>query len=152
MKWRSVGARPDAGTEAGESLVELAVSVAILGIIGTVLIEMLLVMSSGTALRRDVVEGQNLLASWADTVISGTYVACAQPSSIPMPRSLAAEYTARVAAVEYWNGSAFVGQCLPATDQGLQLVTLEVTRLSGAGPAGPRQLEVVKRKPCESAC
>lgn len=152
MRWRLVGTRSDAGAEAGESLVELTVSVAILGIIGTVLIEMLLVMSSGTAVRRDVVEGQNQLASWADAVISGTYVACAQPASIPMPRSLAAAYTARVAAVEYWNGSAFVGQCEPATDQGLQLVTLEVTRHSGAGPTGPQQLGVVKRKPCESAC
>ncbi|MDP3972017.1 MAG: hypothetical protein Q8P61_03790 [Candidatus Nanopelagicales bacterium] len=170
---RLTGERRRCGGAAGESLVELMVSVAILGTTIVVIIEVLFMMVGGTVLQADEVRGQNTLASWADAVAAAPYTECATPTATPAPfpepSPSPSAFTTRVISVEYWQDTAFAAAC-PSPDQGLQLVTLGV--LPPAGPigeasasptpepspgqtlSGEQVVKLVKRQPCSpgSSC
>lgn len=139
--------------EGGESLVELLVSVAILGVTIVAIIEVMFTMVGSTTVLSDDVKAQNALASWAGAVTHATYTDCADADQVSAasPAQVPTGFTANVDSVTYWNGSAFVTPC-PATDTGLQLITLSVTAPPGPMPVTPQQLKVVKRKPCGSSC
>lgn len=139
-----------ARAEQGESLVELLVSISILGLVIVIIIEVLFTMVAGTLMHREQVEGLNALGAWADSVGADTYTACATPGSVPSPPSLPNGFSSQVVSVRYWDGSSFVGEC--GTDTGLQLITLSVAGPGDAVPATPQALDVVKRKPCVSGC
>jgi len=159
MTVRTADGRHRRGGDVGESLVELMVSVVILGTTIVVVIEVLFMMIGGTALQADEVRGQNTLASWADAVVSAPYTPCAQPSAtpaqFPAPSPSPTAFTTRVVSVEYWQGSGFGATC-PTPDQGVQLVTLGVVPPvgpigdGGSGPTPEQTLKVVKRRPCTS--
>lgn len=151
MKKPTGWARDDA-----ESLVELLVSVAILGVVIVAIIEVLFTLIGGSLAHSDDAKGQNLLGSWAESVESASYSPCATPAVVlaaaPVPVSLPTGYSATIQTVQYWNGSSFDSQCAAGTDTGLQLVTLSVTPPTGPMPVVPQTLAVAKRKPCGSAC
>jgi type II secretory pathway pseudopilin PulG len=133
----------------GESLLELLVAVAILGvavaaIIGGVGVSVLMSdvhrkqATAGAGVRDfgEAIENQ---------VMAGGYFACAAPAKYAAPAGFAtpAGFASSVTAVKYWTGSAWSATC--GTDSGLQQLTLQVA--SGDGRAR-EQLVVVVRKRC----
>ncbi|MFJ8043964.1 type II secretion system protein [Kitasatospora sp. NPDC096147] len=129
--------------EAGETLVEALVAVALIGVafvavlggIGTALV------SSATQQR--VTGADALVRSTAETILGGPYTACATGYPTPTPPP---GFTVTVE-VEYWDGTAAFGRRCPAADTGVQKLTLTVHPTGPPGRQSVRDtvLEVVKR-------
>jgi type II secretory pathway pseudopilin PulG len=136
----------------GESLIEILVSISILGIAGTAILGGIGMASSTSALHRTQAQAQNVVRNWAEAVSSAPYQACAVPADFAATKPNLTDpqyagYTATVGAVQYWNGTAFVGACSP--DKGLQKVTLQLDAPQSLGIGGFTQsLDVVVRRPC----
>ena len=138
-------------SDAGESLVELLVSIAILGIAVIAVLGALTMGSSASSLHKGQAKNQNLLHNWAEKVSASTYTACATTAQIVASDTLPTGYSSSVTNVQYWNGTAFGSSCAAATDKGLQRVTLKITAPSSANSIA-QSLDVIVRKPCESGC
>jgi type II secretory pathway pseudopilin PulG len=133
----------------GESLLELLIAVAIMGvavaaIVGGIGVSVLMSdvhrkqATAGTGVRDfgEAVENQ---------VMAGGYFPCAAPAKYAAPAgfTVPARFTSSVTSVKYWTGSAWSATC--GTDIGLQQLTVQVA--SGDGRASER-LEFVVRKRC----
>lgn len=137
--------------DAGETLIELLVTVVILGIVTVGITGALLAAGKASTMHRQQAVMQNALRSWAEQVNARAYTDCAAPGGFGSPSpALPAGLTAAVASVRYWNGSSFVDTC--GTDTGVQQVTLQITAVNGLSAALVRSIAVVLRKPCASAC
>lgn len=142
--------------DGGESLVELLVSMTILGIAGTAVLGGVGIASSTSALHRTQAQAQNLIRNWAEDVSDRTYTSCVTVGDFAAtkPDLTGAQYsgyTATVGGVAYWNGAAFVASC-PAPDLGLQRVTLRLGTPQSLGIGGFTQsLDVVVRRLCTGA-
>lgn len=152
--------RPSGRSEAGTTLIELLVAVAIMGIafvtilggIGTAII-------GSDAQRRDASAGL-VLTSAAERVVAEAdpyaYVPCATDYQDPAPPP--ARYSVTVNSVAFWDTSSnrFVAPaeipfCDPTNpafpaDGGLQLIELSVTSSTGTRPPQVEVLQVVKRQ------
>ena len=136
--------------DGGETLIELIMAVAIMGIaviaiVGGLVISVLL---SGTHRKQATAGAQ--VRDYAElienAVAGGGYTTCAGTGSFPA-YAPGAGYTASIAKVEYWTGSAWSGSCSP--DTGLQRLTLKVASSdSGSGHGAAETVSVVIRKPC----
>jgi hypothetical protein len=140
--------------ESGESLIELLVTVTILGVsviavAGAIVIGILMSdihrkqATAGTTVR-DYAEAVQ------DAVVAGGYVGCATPTAYASPAGFSAPtgYSATVVAgsVKYWNGTAWQATC--GTDTGLQQLTLQV---KSTDSRASEELVLVLRKPCRLA-
>lgn len=135
----------------GESLVELLVTVVVLGILTAGISGALLTVGQTSQLHRQQVLAQNALRSWAEQIGVGTYVACAAKTAFAAPSpALPTGLVASVAAVRYWDGTTFAATC--GTDSGIQRVTLQITATNGLTAPLRHSVEVTVRKPCVSAC
>jgi type II secretory pathway pseudopilin PulG len=142
--------------EAGDTLVELLVTIVILGIAVVGIIGALGNATLSSDLQRRSADGDTVLRSFAAYVLSKPYVPCN-----PSPPTLTsyssgfvvaapvAGYAPSVTAVEYWNGnvpldasSSFSGSCASTGDKGLQVVRLSVTTPGGRGS---QSISVYKR-------
>ncbi|WP_088315296.1 type II secretion system protein [Kineosporia sp. R_H_3] len=142
----------------GESLIELLVSVAILGITASSILGAVMIASSSSTLDRRAVQSQSLLKSWGEYVVdqaSAAYTACMAASSstlsyaAPPLQALPTGFTPSVVSVEYWNGTTFVsGTCTTTDDAGAQRVRLRMTVADGAYPGVVNDYWVTVRKPC----
>ena len=142
---------PPAARDGGESLIELLVTVVILGISTAGLSAGLLSVGQASTMQRQQVLAQNALRSWAEQISAGTYTACAAAGAFSAPSpALPSGLTATVRTVEYWNGTSFASSC--GTDSGIQQVTLRITAQNGLSPALNQDVAVVVRKPCVSSC
>lgn len=144
----------------GESLTELLVAVAIMGVAVVVLLGAL-----GTSIRISGIHRGQAVAgadvrAFAEAVEGAinrspsAYAACAAPATYTAATAFTPHptYVATITAVRYWNETTFVTTCTTATDTGVQLVSLEVR--NGDGSAVER-LHVIVRKPCrpvDAAC
>lgn len=146
MKLRTGRARP---TDAGESLVELLVSIAIFGVAVLAILGALSMSASSSSLHEGQAKGQNLLRNWAEKVSGDTYVACRPAANVIAPDALPSGYTSSVPAVKYWNTTslAFGTACTAATDSGLQQVSLRINAPSSLGTFA-QTLDVIVRNPC----
>jgi Tfp pilus assembly protein PilV len=136
--------------EAGESLIELLVTVVILGIATAGIAGALFATGRASSAHRQMALAQNALRAWAEQLDAGSYDDCAATDSFADPDpALPADFTATVSTVQYWSGTAFVSTC--GTDTGVQKVTLTVTAPNGLARAVARSMVVVLRKPCDSA-
>lgn len=136
--------------ERGESLLELVVAIALMGV------AVVAVMSglTTTVLMSDVQRKQatavatvrNYAEALQQYVADGHYVACATASSYVVPGfSPPAGFTAKVVSgsVQYWTGVLWLPLCLP--DRGLQRLRISVASTDGRAA---ETLDVVLRKPC----
>lgn len=141
---------PDRSSEAGTTLIELLVAVAIMGIAFVTILG-----GIGTAIigadyqRRDATSGV-VLTSAAEKIVADTkpYKPCAQPVDYQDPPSPSG-FTVSVTEVAFWDGSSrFVplSSCTPAADKGIQLIKLSLTPPSGPRANEVEPLEVVKRQ------
>jgi Tfp pilus assembly protein PilV len=141
MKLRAGRARP---TDAGESLVELLVSIAIFGVAVLAILGALTMSASSSSLHEGQAKAQNALRNWAEQISGATYVECASAAQIATAATVPSGGS--VGAVRYWSTSAksFSGTC---SNSGLQQVTLNYSAPSSLG-AFTQSLDVIIRKPC----
>jgi type II secretory pathway pseudopilin PulG len=134
----------------GETLVEVLVTVMIMGVAAVVLLGGLGTSVRMSGLRREQATGQAYVRAFAQALDSSVaaspsgYVACATAASYAGAYTTGdTHFTAQVLSVTYWNGTAFGASC--TTDTGLQQVVLGVQ-----GPDEQETLAVILRKPCRS--
>jgi type II secretory pathway pseudopilin PulG len=135
--------------DAGETLLELVVAIAILGVV-------VVAVGSGVALgvrvssmHRSQTTSGAYVRSYAEaidhSVAVSSWAGCAAtPATYQNPSgfSVPSGYAASVTSVTYWNGSAFAGTC--GSDKGLQQLRLTVASNDGRAV---EQLALIVRKP-----
>jgi type II secretory pathway pseudopilin PulG len=151
----------------GESLLEILVSITIIGIAVTAILGAVGIAAGASTHDERQIEAQALLRSWGEYVQARTtdanYVPCASTSTYgsgspwwytnPTPPTgldaLPAGFTPGVGRVQHWNGGtpgAFGDAC--STDRGLQRVQLTMTVPAGEYPGFTSTYDVVVRRPC----
>jgi type II secretory pathway pseudopilin PulG len=138
---------PRPANDQGETLLELIIAVAIMGIAVVSIVSGLVTSilmsdvhrkeSSAGAYVRDYAENVE------NTVAAGGYVTAATTTSYPYTPS-DSRYTASITTVRCWTGSAWTG-CTAGTDIGVQQLTLQVKTSTDTRAA--ESLVVVVRKP-----
>jgi prepilin-type N-terminal cleavage/methylation domain-containing protein len=137
----------------GETLIELLVAIMIMGVGVVVLLGGLATSIRMSALHREQALAGAQVRAYAEAIETtvaaspSSYVVCAGTATYGATYVPGPTYTARVTAVRYWDGSAFVTTCAPATDSGVQQLTLSVSSADGFVD---ETLVVVIRKPCRS--
>lgn len=127
-------------SEAGFTLVELLLTIAILGIAVVAVVGAMMTSIQVSDLGRRQADGQTQLRAYAEAVAGAGYTTCA--TSYPTSYSPPSGYTAAMT-VAYWDGSsAFTATC--GTDKGLQRVTLTITATDGRGS---ETVAIAKRAP-----
>jgi len=135
----------------GSSLVELLVSIVLLGVVATGLFGALVASVRGAATHQELSTMNAALNSSAE-LVSGPatpYVSCSSTAPSPMEAYQAAlaglgagaPLTAAVQSVDTWDGTRFVTACPAVGSRTLQLVHLRVTSAKGL----TRDLEITKR-------
>jgi prepilin-type N-terminal cleavage/methylation domain-containing protein len=141
-------------SERGETLIELVVAVAILGIAAVAILGGLMVSIRTSVMHRNDATGGVYVRSFAEAIQTDVdnsgYKSCANASSgyaaVAVP-SLPAGYTRSVTAVQSWNGSTW-GAC---TVDGVQRLDLLVTTAGGAPLRAEEKLTVILRQPCNGS-
>lgn len=133
---------PDGVPDAGFSLVETLIAVAILGIgVVTVVSGMMTSITVGDLDRRQAV-GQTALRAYAEAVAGDPYTGCA--ASYPAAGFSAPTGWIAAMTVAYWSPGTSTFTPICGTDSGLQRVTLSVTTADGRGS---ESLRIGKRAP-----
>ena len=118
--------------ECGESLLELLISVVIMGITVVAVVGALVVATRTSDLHRKEATAGTSARDYAEAVARTTYGNCAtasafSPATVGFP--VPAGYAASVVSVKYWNGSLFAAGC--GTDNGLQQVVVQLASTDG---------------------
>lgn len=138
--------------ERGETLIELVVAVAILGIGAVAILSGLILSVKTSTVHGNQASGGAYVRSFAEAIqnqvdASGGYASCgsavATYQGVTVP-NLPAGYTKTVASVQSWTGSAW-GAC---TTKGIQRVQLTIRTTGDASHRADETLTVVLRQPC----
>ncbi|HEY3260017.1 MAG TPA: prepilin-type N-terminal cleavage/methylation domain-containing protein [Pseudonocardiaceae bacterium] len=137
------------GPDRGETLIELIVAVAILGIAGVAIVSGLgtAIVVSGTH-RQQTTAGatvRNYGEAIETDVIANGYQASCTPGYAAGFAAPAGYSAPRIAAVAFWNGSTFPATCVATGDRGVQRLTLEVSSVDNRAT---ERLVILVRKPC----
>jgi prepilin-type N-terminal cleavage/methylation domain-containing protein len=139
-------------SEAGVTLIEVMVTIAIMGIAFTALLASLLGIFKFGDQHRQLAVAETLVRRYGDSVDNAAYVNCATAASYaaaltPAPPS---GYSVQITAIEYWNGDANVtfhssqATCTSSGDKGSQRVTVRVSQ-TGVTNGVVDDVTVVKR-------
>jgi prepilin-type N-terminal cleavage/methylation domain-containing protein len=125
----------------GVTLIELVISIAILGIAFVAILGGMFTLQTSSTYHTRQADGANDIRQYAEVVSALPYQTC--PASY-----VAAGFTAPVGwnaalTTTYWNGAAFAAGC-PVTDLGLDVVHLTLTSTDGRDT---ETLDVAKRAP-----
>ena len=137
----------DTRADRGETLLELLIAVAILGIVVVAIIGTLftsILVSDSHAKQATAQEYVHDYAEAIENVVAGGgYVSCATISTYQSPTGFALPtgYTKSVKSVQYWSGTTWNSTC----DSGVQQITVSV---SSSDNRATEQLVFVVRKPC----
>jgi prepilin-type N-terminal cleavage/methylation domain-containing protein len=126
--------------QAGFTLVELLLTISILGIGVVTIVGGMMTSIQVSDLGRRQADGQTQLRAYAEAVAGAPYDNCAASyaTSYSPPAGFIAAMT-----VAYWDGApSFTATC--GTDQGLQRVTLTITATDGRGA---ESVAIAKRTP-----
>ena len=136
-------------SDAGETLVEILLSIVILGIAVSALMFGMASAATTSGLHDDSAEQAELVRNYADAVQAMPYGACANfytPTGVAVPTG----YTVTAVVVGYASGASypFPASCPATGDEGAQQVRVSVTPPDSRVRA--EDLYIVKRKPCPS--
>jgi prepilin-type N-terminal cleavage/methylation domain-containing protein len=148
------GRRAGWGSDRGESLVEVLVAVAILGIAGVAILAGLQFSVKASVIHRNEATGGAYVRSFAEAiqnyVDSNGYKSCANApanySAVAVP-GLPAGYTPSVVSLKSWTGSGWG----PCTATGVQRLDLKVTSPGDASHRADELLTVIVRQPCNGS-
>jgi len=133
-------------TEAGTTLVEVLMAVAIMSIAIVSIVAAMGTSIIGSDHHRKQAQAHTVLLSAVDAVKSQPYADCATTytaaAGVSLPTGWAAS-SVSVQSVKYWDGSSFASSC-PSTDKKLQLVKVQVASPDGRAT---ESVSVVKRNP-----
>jgi type II secretory pathway pseudopilin PulG len=136
-------AEGNAGDQAdgGATLIELLMTVAILGIAFASLVGGMFTFTYATSQHQHQAAGAEYIREYAEAVAGTTYVACATSATyVPATFAVPAGWVAAAMVVTYWNGATFVAVCPP--DGGLQRVHLTLSDVRDS-----ESIDIVKRAP-----
>jgi type II secretory pathway pseudopilin PulG len=130
--------------DAGESLVELLVSIAIMGIAVTAILGGVGMAASSSSTHENLAQAQRLLRNWAESL---TYSpAC---PAVVNAFSAPSGYTVNSPSVAYWSTTARAFSASCGAGGGMYRVTLSITPTGGQGAGIPQTLDVTMRRPCD---
>lgn len=114
-------------SDTGETLIEIVMSIAIMGICILSIGSMMVLSVKISAVHRAQATASQFLHNYAESIQSA-YQACTSSTTPDYVSSLVppANFNPPTAVVKYWDGSAFGSSC-PASDSGVQQVTLTLT-------------------------
>jgi prepilin-type N-terminal cleavage/methylation domain-containing protein len=138
----------------GETLIELVVAIAVMGIAAVAILGGLMMSIRTSVMHRNDATGGAYVRSFAEAIQTDTdangYKSCANAQSgyagVGVP-DLPTGYTKSVTAVQSWTGSAW-GAC---TADGIQRLDLKVTTTGDNEHKADQTLTVVLRQPCNGA-
>jgi type II secretory pathway pseudopilin PulG len=143
--------------EAGESLLEIIITIMIIGLAIPAVVGAVLAAIGSSSQDRRQVQAQQLLTSWSETIAKhnddGSYTACPATSYYATgtfaPAAVPAGFAVSVASIDYWDTatSTFAG-C--AADKGIRRLRLRVNVDAGLYPSFAMDRYVIVRKPCLS--
>ena len=124
------------GRDDGETLIEILISIAILGIVVVGLGAAIAFAVRASGIHRGQAEASRYLHNYAET-LQTKYQPCADNPSAAYVADLAAlgtptGYSAPTVDVAVWDGTSFGGSC-QSPDPGLQRLTLTLTSTAGQG-------------------
>ncbi len=138
-------------TDAGETLVETLVSIALLGIASAAVIGSVTMGVRAATMNVDNGTNQNLARNWAEQIEAMPYVPCAQVDTAyvyVVPPALPAGTTLSITKIRYWDGAAYQDStpgCVDSSDKGLQEIAL-LARSTNSMPTQEFTLVIVKRR------
>jgi prepilin-type N-terminal cleavage/methylation domain-containing protein len=125
----------------GVTLIELVISIAILGIAFVAILGGMFTLQTGATTHSRQADGANSIRQYAEVVSALPYQTC-PATYIAAGFAAPAGWTAALTTT-YWNGTAFAAGC-PVTDSGLDAVHLTLTSTDGRDI---ETLDVAKRAP-----
>ena len=138
------------GSDSGETLIELLMAIAIMGIVAVSLVGGVTTSIIISGIHRNQGTAGAAVRSYAESIVkyvsAGSYVDCATTSSyVPatVGYTVPTGFTVPAYTIQYWTGSAW-GAC-QSPDSGIQQVTLTVR---SSDQRATESLAVVLRKPC----
>jgi hypothetical protein len=140
-------------SDRGSSLVEIVVTVALLGIAGTAPLVAMQVAARGAALHQAMSVEQAALSSAADLLSSDitSWASCTTGEAAlveryqdEIDRRIDLAVRANVTGVDFWDGAAFGAACAASQGHRLQRIALQVATASTTA-----SLDVVKRPPLD---
>lgn len=141
--------------EHGVTLIELMVTVMIVGIAFATILVALQGMYTANDENRKLSVAETWVRRYADAIGNASYVSCASTSSYSaaLTPALPAQYSATISSVEYWNGDAspatfgsLQSACQSGGDKGAQRITVRVTGQLTSGTV-TKTAVFVKRNP-----
>jgi len=142
--------------EQGETLLELLMTITIMGIMFVAVLMGVATAISASTTNRDESTAEGVVRAYADRIIDSkdvAYVNCATTSTYATPPgfTMPTGWTASVTNVAFWQGNnpptfAALPSCVPANDNGLQQLTLRVQSPPGGKQQATETLVVVKRR------
>lgn len=125
--------KPRASGEAGETLLELLVSITILGVAVIAIASGLAGTVMVSSLHRQQSDAQRALRNYAESLESGSYNPCTSTSAASYSLGSTAGFVAPTVTVTYWNNSTpgFQPSCPSGGDTGLQKVKISLQSADG---------------------
>lgn len=144
------------GRDSGESLLELIITMMIMGIAVPAVIAAVLAAVGASSQDRRLVQAQQLLTSWSESIEKANaddaaYTSCPAltyyATGAFSPAAVPAGFHASVASIDYWDAgtSSFAG-C--AADAGVRRLQLRVDVDAALYPSFALDRYVIVRKPC----
>jgi type II secretory pathway pseudopilin PulG len=140
----------------GESLLELLVALAIMGIAVVAIVGGLVTSILMSDVHRKQATAGSTLRDYAEAIETAVgkptsaYTACATTAAYASPTGFTAPsgFTARVTAVKFWNDATLAfGSPAPCVDGGVQRLSLQVSSSDGRAS---ETVNIVVRKPCRT--
>jgi prepilin-type N-terminal cleavage/methylation domain-containing protein len=131
------------GNDRGDTLLEVMVAVAILGIAAVVIVAGMTLSAKVSDYHRKEANAASVLRNYAESI---TYTSCTPGSSVsPYALGQKAGFNPPVVTVKYWTGTSFSTTTCPASgDPGVQQVQLAVATPDGRASEA---LTVIVRQP-----
>jgi prepilin-type N-terminal cleavage/methylation domain-containing protein len=146
--------RHDIASDAGFSLVEIVITIAIVGVTFTAILGGLFASITVSALQRKEATADTIARSAAEVVKDSgqnAYANCAGPGAYPLAGlSVPSGFSVSITNVAYWDGHPvpagntvqFVSAC-PGADPGMQRITISATSSDGQAT---ETVQVIKRR------